>query len=215
MGPRLRRLGGEAARFSAVNVVATVVAVVLFNVLVHGVPGLWSPGVLNGYPVTSWFAANCVGMAISFDGSRRFAFKNRRPSGPGGGALNYAIVNLVSFLIPMSCLWITRNAFGWDSAVADNVSSNVVGAALGMLARFWAFRRYVFKRARPAALPAVLPAAAGRSARGPEVGPDEAELVEHQPQQRQADPHDVVRVAGDARDERSTEPVEREGACHR
>jgi putative flippase GtrA len=202
MGPRLRRLGGEAAKFSAVNIVATVVAVILFNVLVHGVAGISRPGLLNGWPVTSWFLANCVGMGISFYGSRRFAFKHRRPSGPGGGALNYTVVNLASFVIPMACLWITRNVLDWQSALADNVSANLVGAVLGMLFRFWAFRRFVFKR---------LPFASV----GPELGPHEAELLEHQPQQGQADPHDVVGVAGQARHEGPAAPVDGEGAGDR
>ena len=127
MGGRLRRIGGEAAKFSAVNVVATAVALVLFNLLAHGIPGIHTPGPLNGWPLTSWFLANCVGMAISFNGSRRYAFKHRKPSGPGGGALIYVVINLVSFVIPMACLWITRNVLGWDSVLADNVSANVVG----------------------------------------------------------------------------------------
>jgi putative flippase GtrA len=180
----MRRLGGEAARFSAVNVAATVVAIVLFNVLVHGVAGLGRPGVMNSWPLSAWFLANCVGMGISFYGSRRFAFKHRRPSGPGGGALNYTLVNLASFAIPMACLWLTRNAFGWDSAIADNVSANVVGAGLGMASRFWAFRRFVFKRRTPSAgsTTGSKAGSAGGGARGagPEVGPDETELLEHQ-----------------------------------
>ena len=53
MGARLRRLSGEAAKFSAVNVVATVVAIILFNLLVHGVPMVFNPGPLNTWPVTS------------------------------------------------------------------------------------------------------------------------------------------------------------------
>lgn len=169
MGARWRRLGSEAAKFSVVNVVATVVAIVLFNALVHGLPMVYTPGPLHDHPLTSWLLANCVGMAISFYGSRRFAFGSRRPSGPGGGALNYALVNLASFVIPLTCLWVSRDVLGWDSALSDNVAGNVVGALLGMGFRFWAFRRFVFKRRRPAS--------AGR----PEVGPDESELLEHQP----------------------------------
>jgi putative flippase GtrA len=203
MRARLRRIGGEAAKFSAVNVIATGVAVVLFNILVHGIAGLSRPGPLNGWPVTSWFIANCIGMAISFYGSRRYAFRHRRPSGPGGGALNYAMVNLASFVIPMGCLWMTRNVLDWDSAVADNVSANVVGAGLGMVFRFWAFRRFVFKRQHH-----------DGSGGAPELRPDEAELLEHQAQQRQADAHDVVGVARHAGHERSTEPVEGEGPRH-
>jgi len=45
----------------------------------------------------------------------------------------------------MGCLWITR-VLGWDSVLVDNVSTNLVGASLAMLGRFWAFRRFVFKR---------------------------------------------------------------------
>ncbi len=145
MGSRTRRVFGEAIKFSAVNVVATAVAVVLFNVLVHGVPTLYGPGPLHDYPVMTYFVANTVGMLISFYGSRQYAFKHRRATGPGGGLVNYAIVNFASFVIPMACLWVTRNVFDWSSALADNLSANVVGAVLGMLVRFWLFRRFVFK----------------------------------------------------------------------
>ncbi|MEO7350443.1 MAG: GtrA family protein [Marmoricola sp.] len=188
MGARLRRLSGEAARFSAVNIVATVVSIVLFNLLVHGIPMVVNPGPLTGWPVTAWFVANCVGMGISFYGSRRYAFKHRRPTGPGGGALNYTVVNLASFVIPMACLWVTRNTMGWDSAVADNISANVVGATLGMFFRFWAFRRFVFKRHKR-------PREQQGSVGAPELRPDEAELLEHQSQQGKADPDDVVGVS--------------------
>ena len=179
MGARLRRIGGEALKFSAVNVVATVVAVLLFNVLVHGLPGLYSPGPLHGFPLVTYFLANSVGMLISFYGSRSYAFKHRRPTGPGGGLLNYAIVNFASFVIPMACLWITRNVFDWDTVIADNVSANVVGAALAMLVRFWAFRRFVFKRYTVEFHGEHGTKVFGSAA--PELGPDEPELVEHQP----------------------------------
>jgi putative flippase GtrA len=182
MGSRARRVFGEAVKFSAVNVVATAVAVVLFNALVHGLPMLYGPGPLHDYPLLTYFVANTVGMLISFYGSRRYAFKHRRPTGPGGGLVNYAIVNFASFVIPMACLWITRNVFDWDTVIADNISANIVGAVLATLVRFWAFRRFVFKRhavefhgARGTHVLRVEP-----DASGPEVGPEEPELLEHQ-----------------------------------
>jgi putative flippase GtrA len=198
MGARTRRVFGEAVKFSAVNVVATAVAVLLFNALVHGLPMLYSPGPLHSYPVMTYFVANTVGMLVSFTGSRRYAFKHRTPTGLAGGLVNYAIVNFVSFAIPMSCLWVTRNVFDWSSVIADNVAANVVGAVLAMLFRFWAFRRFVFKR-----LLASL---------GPELGPHEAELLEHQPQQGEADPHDVVGVTRQARHEGPATAVDGEGS---
>ena len=229
MGGRVRRISGEAAKFSAVNAVATVVAIVLFNLLVHGVPGLYTPGPLNGWPVTSWFLANCVGMVISYYGSRHYAFKHRRPSGPAGGAMWYALVNLGSFVIPMACLWVSRNGLGWDSALADNVSANVVGALIAMLFRFWAFRRFVFRR-HPGApghvrarhvSPSTLAwlegeeevgsASAGLAGGAPEVGPHVPQLVEHQPEQGQAQPDDVVGIARHPGDEGPSETVHGEG----
>jgi hypothetical protein len=120
------------------------------------------------------------------------------------------VVNLVSFVIPMACLWITRNVIGWDSVLADNVSANLVGAFLGMLCRFWAFRRFVFKRQG-----GVLFGPPGEHMSVPELRPDEPELLQHQPQQRKADPHHVVRVSRHARHEGTAQPVESERPRHR
>ena len=32
---------------------------------------------------------------------------------------------------------------GWDSALADNISANVVGLGLGTAFRFWSYRKFV------------------------------------------------------------------------
>lgn len=145
MGRRLRRIGGEIARFSAVNAVATVAAVLIFNILVHGISG-WFDGPTNGQPLPSFLFAHSIGMFISYYGSRTYAFKHRHAAGPGGGLPNYVAINLASFVIPIACLYVTRSIFEWDSVYADNISGNVVGAILGSVFRFWAFRRFVFTK---------------------------------------------------------------------
>jgi len=128
-----------------VNVVATIAAVIIFNALVHGVSG-WFDGPANGLPLPSFLFAHSVGMFISYYGSRKYAFKHRHAAGPGGGLINYVAINLASFVIPIACLYVTRSVFGWDSVYADNISGNVVGAVLGSIFRFWAFRRFVFTK---------------------------------------------------------------------
>jgi putative flippase GtrA len=140
---RLRRIAGEIARFSAVNVVATIAAVIIFNALVHGVSG-WFNAPANGQPLPSFLFAHSCGMFISYYGSRKYAFKHRHAAGPGGGLVNYMAINFASFVIPIGCLFVTREIFHWDSVYADNISGNVVGAFLGSTFRFWAFRRFVF-----------------------------------------------------------------------
>lgn len=141
--PRLRRLTGEVARFSAVNTFATLVALVTFNVLVHGIYG-WFPGAWHDEPIPAFLLANIIGMLVSYFGARYYAFRNRVSAGPGGGLLNYLMINLVSFVIPVTSLSVSRNLFGWDSIYTDNLFANVIGAVLGNAFRFWAFRRYVF-----------------------------------------------------------------------
>jgi putative flippase GtrA len=140
---RLRNLSGEVARFSAVNVGATVIAVFLFNAIVHGITG-WFDGPLNDHPIAAYLLANSVGMFVSYYGSRHFAFRHRHAAGPGGGLARYVAINLASFAIPVACLWLTRHVLHWDSIYADNISGNVVGALLANGVRFWAFRRFVF-----------------------------------------------------------------------
>jgi putative flippase GtrA len=143
MGRRLRRLTGEVARFGVVNTAATLVSFVLFNGLVHGFKGMFS-GPMHSYPIPGYLVANSVGMFVSYYGSRYYAFRHREAAGPGGGLLNYIVINLSSFIIPVTCLFVSRNIFGWDTIYADNVSGNAVGALLGAAFRFWAFRRFVF-----------------------------------------------------------------------
>lgn len=161
MGRRLHRLTAELARFSAVNIVATAVAVFLFNALVHGFKG-WFGGPMHDNPFVGYLLANSVGMFISFYGSRYYAFRHRHAAGPGGGLLNYVAINLASFVIPITCLWVNRHVFGWDSIYADNISGNVIGALLGNAFRFWAFRRFVFTGRRPLLVDHVPEHAAGQ-----------------------------------------------------
>jgi putative flippase GtrA len=149
MGRRLQRLAAEGAKFLAVGGVATLVAFVLFNALVHGFFG--DPtGPMNDWPLTAFVLANLVGMAVSYRGSRSWAFRHREPVGAAGGRVSFLVINLVTMAIPLLCLAISRYVLELDSAVADNVAANVIGLGLGMAARFWAFRRFVFLSPRRA-----------------------------------------------------------------
>ncbi|MGH3412742.1 MAG: GtrA family protein [Marmoricola sp.] len=196
MAQRVRRLAQEGAKFTAVNAVATLLALLVFNVLTHGIGG-WFAGSMHALPELSYLIANCLGMVVSYLGTRHYVFKHRKPMGPAAGAVNYAVVNLASFIIPMACLGVSRHILHLDDALSDNISGNVVGSLAGAVFRFWAFRRFVF---RAESTPAIQHPQHARGWWGgsatPEVGPAEPELVEHQPQQRDADPDHIVRITG-------------------
>ena len=142
---RRTRLFGEVVRFMMVGGIATAAAFVLFNGLVHGF--FMGAGPMNGQPIPAYIIANTVGMVISYDLSRRWTFRHRVSDHPDGGFTAYVVINAVTMLLPIACLYLTRSVFGWDSAIADNLSANVIGVLLGQIARFFLFRKFVFGRA--------------------------------------------------------------------
>jgi putative flippase GtrA len=145
MGDRWHRIFTEAYRFLAVGGLATVVAILIFNLLVHGFHTGWDAP-LSENPYLAFVIANVAGMVVSYRGSRTWVFKDRPPRTADGGRLMFVVINLVTMLIPIACLWFSRNALGLDDPYSDNIAANVLGLFLGMVARFYLFRTLVFRR---------------------------------------------------------------------
>jgi len=141
----MQRLVAEGAKFLTVGGLATAVAFVIFNLLVHGLLGR-TEGVMNGNPLLAFALANLVGMLVSYRGSRSWAFRHREAVGAAGGRLLFFVINIASMAIPLACLGFSRYVLGLDSGLADNISANVIGLGLGTAARFWAIRRFIFVR---------------------------------------------------------------------
>lgn len=142
---RWRRILTEAYRFLAVGGLATLVAFVIFNFLLHGFSTGWEAP-LAGHPYLAFVLANLVGMMVSYRGSRTWVFKDRPPRTADGGLLMFVLINLATMLIPIACLWVSRNVLGLDDPWSDNIAANVIGLFLGMVARFYLFRTLVFRR---------------------------------------------------------------------
>ncbi|MFC6285003.1 GtrA family protein [Nocardioides sp. GCM10027113] len=157
MGERWQRFTAEVGRFLAVGLLATIVALLIFNLLVHGY-GALDDAPLNKRPVLAYVLANGVGMAISFFGTRSWAFRDREARHADGGVTAFVSINFATMLIPMACLWISRNLLGLDDPISDNVSANVIGLLLANVARFFLFRSWVFRHP-PGAFPIRLGAA--------------------------------------------------------
>jgi putative flippase GtrA len=145
VGEGWRRLMAEIGRFMAVGGISTFVAFVIFNFLVHGLYVTSDPW-LSGHPVTAFVIANFVGMLISYRLSRYWTFKHRPPQHADGGRTAYFVINTATMIIPMACLWISRNVLGLDDPLSDNVAGVVIGQQLGQVVRFYLFRTYVFQK---------------------------------------------------------------------
>lgn len=144
MGSRWQRLLAEVGRFLTVGGVATIVAFVIFNFLVHGF-NTQHKALLDQHVIVAYVLANTVGMMISYRGSRNWAFRDRPPVHADGGRIAFVIINLATMTLPIGCLAISRNLLGLDDPYSDNISANVIGLFLGLVARFYLFRTFVFK----------------------------------------------------------------------
>ncbi len=143
MTSRGGRLAGEIWRYLAVGLGATAVAVVLFNALVHGF-GMADLALLNNHPILGYVVANLVGTAISYRGTRSWAFRHRTTNHPDGGRTAFVAISVSTMAIPMAFLWFSRNVLGLDDLFSDNISANVIGLAFANAARFVLTRQIVF-----------------------------------------------------------------------
>ena len=147
-----KRLLGESGKFAVVGIVATGVSVLTFNLLVHG---YWfiDEAPLRKHAITAYVIASAAGMVVSYRGSRSWAFSEREPTHPDGGRTAFLVINVVTMLLPITCLWITRHLLGLEDPLSDNISAYVVGLVLGFVARFFLFRRFVFRDRGPDDVP--------------------------------------------------------------
>ena len=143
MGERWQRLAAEFSRSAVAGTIASILAFVLFNMLVHWDPGYDSP-VLGDHVITGFLIANVLSTLLTYQLSRSWAFRHRDAAGFAGGVVTFFLISWVSLVIPVVCLWVSRNVLDYDSALADNIAANVVGLFLGFVTRFFAWRAFVF-----------------------------------------------------------------------
>lgn len=138
----MKALLHQLLRFAMVGGVGLVVDVGIFNVLRITV---FSPDVLHEGPVLAKVVSTSVAIIVNWVGNRYWTFKlHRRPRAVREG-IEFALVSIGGMLIGLGCLWVSHYLLGYTSLLADNISSNVVGLALGTAFRFWLYRVWVFR----------------------------------------------------------------------
>ena len=134
---RLQGLIHEVAKFGIVGLSALVVDIGLFNFLLYFGP-------LENKPLTAKVVSVACATTVAYFGNRFWTFKHRGRTSFTREYLLFFLLNGVAMLIAVGCLWVSHYALGLDSALADNISANVIGLALGTLFRFWSYRKFVF-----------------------------------------------------------------------
>ena len=137
--PALRGRIGELARFGSVGAVAYVVDVGLFNLLRYG------PGeVLADKPLTAKIIAVGFATLVAWVGNRYWTFASQRTASAWRELVSFVVVNAAAMITAVGCLAFSHYVLGLTSPLADNISANVVGLALGTTVRYLAYRQFVF-----------------------------------------------------------------------
>jgi putative flippase GtrA len=145
---RFRALLGQLGKFGAVGLVGLVVDVTVFNLLRATV---FSPEVMHGGPLYAKIVSTILAIIANWLGNRYWTFSGQRQSRTLREGAEFFFVSLLGMGIGLACLWLSHYVLGYTSALADNISSNVIGLALGAAFRFVLYRYWVFSPSRSAA----------------------------------------------------------------
>ena len=141
----LPHIAVEIGRFMVTGGLSTLASFTVFNFLAHGLYLTADPW-LDDKPLTALVLANLVGMMVSYRLSRYWTFRHRPPVHADGGRSAFFVINVVTLPIAVVTLWFSRHVLGLTDPLSDNVFGNVIGALIGQVARFYLFRRYVFRQ---------------------------------------------------------------------
>ena len=90
-------------------------------------------------------------------GNRFWTFRAHRGRQLLREGIEFGVVSVGGMLIGLACLFVSHYLLGFDSRLADNISSNVIGLGLGTLFRFTLYRTWVFAPHRGEPEPALFP----------------------------------------------------------
>lgn len=118
-----------------------VVDVTAFNLLRYA----GEPGLLQHKPLTAKAISVTLATVITYLGNRHWTWRDRAWRGMRREYAVFFGLNAVGMAIALACLAVSHYVLGYTSPLADNISANVVGLALGTAFRFWAYPRFVFR----------------------------------------------------------------------
>jgi putative flippase GtrA len=137
----VRRLIAQLARFGIVGAVGFVVDFGVFNLLRATV---LSPDDVHSGPFWAKVVSTTVAIFVNWVGNRYWTFRHQRRSVAAKEGVEFVVVSLGGMVISLGCLGVSHYVLGYTSALADNVSGNVIGLALGTAFRFWLYKAWVY-----------------------------------------------------------------------
>ena len=131
-------LNREVLTFLAVGGAGYVVDVVCFNLL-RSTAWLGSVD-----PSVARTLAVVAAMVVTYVGNRTLTWRGRPARDRRRELGLFVVANVIGFGFSVVCLVVSHDLLGLTSRLADNVSANVVGLALGTAFRFVTYKYVVF-----------------------------------------------------------------------
>ena len=138
----MRTLLTQLTRFGLVGTIGLVIDVSVFNLLRVTI---LAPEAMHEGPVVAKVISTSLAIVANWMGNRHWTFARERRGHLAREGAEFFLVSFGGMLIGLACLWVSHYVLGFDSLLADNISSNVVGLALGTAFRFWGYRVWVFR----------------------------------------------------------------------
>jgi putative flippase GtrA len=124
-----------ALKFGVVGLVGFFTDVGIFNVLRLS---------LFDEPIVPKVISVAIATLVTWFGNRYWTFREHRRKNYLLELAEFAAVAVGGLLIGLLCLWISHYVLGFRTVVADNISGNVIGLALGTAFRFFLYRFWVY-----------------------------------------------------------------------
>jgi len=141
-----RFLTREVLTFLLVGGVGYIVDVAAFNVLRSMTPlSALDPSVARTAAVVV-----VVAMCVTYAGNRTLTWRGYASANRRREVGLFVVFNIIGFGFSAVTLALSHDVLGLTSRLADNVSANVIGIALGTVFRYLTYKRFVFA-ATPAA----------------------------------------------------------------
>jgi putative flippase GtrA len=139
------KLGGlirEVSKFGTVGGIAFAVDLTIFNILLQ----------VGSETLLAKTISTVIATTLAFLGNRFWTWRHRDHHHMARQYTTFFLLNAVGLGIGLTCLAISHYGLGqiWpalQTPLADNISGQLVGTALGTLFRFWSYRRFVFPEA--------------------------------------------------------------------
>jgi len=130
----------EIAKFGIVGAVAFLLTFALSNGFHFG---------LNLGPLTSFGLATAIAAVASYFANRHWTWRAKDQTGMRRELPLFLFLSVIGLAVSELPVGFSEYILHLHSALAYNISSTLIGTALGTVWRFWSFRRWVFLDAEP------------------------------------------------------------------